>query len=109
MFRNKKKQKGILHNIDVICICSYQFNYNDLKLLYDLLDKNNMKDEKKTIVKIITNIFLSNCLTCLTEYKSNYIFHLLTLKDKVINDLFKIKDFKHIICGECSSRVELKE
>jgi len=109
VFRNKKKQKGILYNLDVICICSYLFNYNDLKLLYDLFEKYNLKDEKKTIVKIITNIFQSNCLTCLSEYRNNYIFHLLTLKDKGIADLFKIKDFKHIICGECSSRIELKE
>ena len=92
-----------------MCICSHLYNYNDLKIIYELFEKFNLKDEKKTIMKIITNIFLSNCLTCLTEYKSNYIFHLLTLKDKAIVDLFKIKDFKHIICGECSSRLEFKE
>jgi hypothetical protein len=68
-----------------------------------------MKEEKKIIEKMISNVFMANCLSCLNEYNHNEDFHLLTIRDKNITDILKQKEFKHIICIDCYNRYDLKE
>ncbi len=109
LLRLRRKKNVKFNNLELVCICAYQYNFNDLKILYEYFEKMKMKDEKKVIEKIISKTFMANCLSCLIEYRMNEDFHLLTIKDKHVTEILKQKDFKHIVCIDCYSRYDLKE
>lgn len=112
---NRKLRTGkyffyILFCIEMLCLCSYQFNNNDFKTFYEYSNENKLKDLKKIIELIIKQNLVSTCIFCLEDSSlSDKEFHLLRLKDKKLTDIYKIKEFKHVICLECYSKKKILE
>lgn len=93
-----------------MCICSYPFNNNDLKFFYEYTNINKLKDKKKLIEVLIKQNLVKNCILCLEDINfTEKEFHLLKLKDKKLTEIYKVKEFKHIICAECYMKRKIKE
>lgn len=104
---NKKK----LERNGALCICGYQFNNQDYKLIYAFIEKNKFKDMKKILecfaVASISRVCVGGCME---DYRySQKEFHSLRLKDAELTKIYKIKEFKHVICEECYHNRKIKE
>jgi hypothetical protein len=101
VFKNKKKSRGKLNiTIEIICICGYQFNNNDLKQIHDFFEKSKMKDNKKIIEKIITHNFMTVCFLCLNDVRS---------AGDTFCQVKYGKDYKHVYCESCNESTEIRE
>lgn len=95
-----KKQN--IQNNNTYCLCGYSFNYNDFQYFYEFFDHLKLKDYKIMVLRSIASSNLKSCLLCLDEYStSQKTFLIVKLKDKKFNDIYKLKEFKHLICEKC--------
>ena len=72
-----------------------------------MLDKLNLKEQIKFLQKYVVESFIKNCFFCLE--KTEYDFNLTLVKDQTMTNLYKIKEFKHVLCNECLNKNKLKE
>lgn len=105
------RKAGKSNRNQIFCFCGYYYNNNDFKQLYEYVTLKKKKDLKKDLEKAIIANFLRCCLLCLEDSaNADDNFHILKLKDKEIANLYKIKEFRHLICGPCySNRNDIKE
>jgi hypothetical protein len=90
--------KFVFNFLEIVCLCAYQFNNNDLKQIYEFFDKSNNKDNKKIVEKIITNYFTTVCFLCLNDVSlAGDVFNQISFKNGN-------KEFKHVFCVECNLR-----
>ena len=66
-----------------------------------------MKDQLKYLQKYVVESFLKNCFFCLE--KTEYNFNLAVVKDQTMTNLYKVKEFKHVICNDCLMKNKIKE
>ena len=104
------KENKVRNNIFDCCYCGYQFNMNDYISLYNDFNKLKLKEYQKDLIEAMKNNWYQKCLFCLKKLNNNQkdIFYKLELKDKKINEIFELKNFKHIICSECFNK-KIKE
>ncbi len=93
--------------IELYCLCGKAFNNNDFKLLFELLVKLQLKDQIKFLQKYIVEHFLNSCFFCLQ--RTQYNFNLVIVKDSTMTKLYKINEFKHVICNDCILKNKVKE
>lgn len=86
------------------CICGYQFNNNDYISLYKFFEEKESSKLKKTIKEIILKKFQMCCLGCMSSNDNQY-FRMI-LKGGMITEVFKKKEFNHLICQYCLKKYE---
>jgi hypothetical protein len=106
VFDKKKLERN-----GALCICGYQYNNQDYKSIYAYLDKNKYKEMKKILESFVVASISRICVGgCMEDYRySQKEFHALRLRDPELTKIYKIKDFKHVICEECYHNRKIKE
>lgn len=76
-------------------------------MIFELLVNLNMKDQMKYLQKFVAESFMKSCFFCLE--KTEYDFNLAVVKDPLMTNLYKVKEFKHVICNDCIRNNKIKE
>ena len=61
----------------------------------------------KFLQKYVVESFLKNCFFCLEKTKND--FNLAVVKDPLMTNLYKVKEFKHVMCSDCLMKNKIKE
>ena len=100
-----KKETHFNYQVFAYCLCGYQFSNNDYIALYEDFRARKLNDYKTSLKEIIISSWKEKCMVCLLEFNSEMNFYYVTLKDKRLTEVYKVKEFKHILCQECFDKL----